>query len=446
MQKHEKLMKQKPGKALWTLAVPSVVMQLVDEANSVIDAVFLGRFFGPDAVASMAIVFPFMLILIAIGAIFSTGAMILIGKKLGAKSIREANGIFMSAGAILVLISTVLGILAFLAVPGFLSLYTVGEATHAFAKLYMQAIALALPIMTLSSYFNEVIYTEGHAKVSLGLMLLQLFLNVALNYIIIGVLKVGVLGIVVATIVTMLLQLLIMAAYIQSKHMSLSFKLEAIHIDQAFFSAVVPLGMPAFISMMLLSVTLGIESNVIAGFGQAALSVQTITGYLFSVSSSIATGVLSAALVLMSYAVGAKDEGRFRRLLTLALIAVVTAVILMNAPLVMASQTVVRLFTDAAPVRALIRTPALIYGLSAPFIFGTNVYLYVMTLIDMEKLATRIFALQQLGLFLPLLFILKNQGFVFAVSAQPLAELIGGIITLTLLPKFYGKIKEAFLV
>lgn len=442
---HEKLMQMPPLNALIILGIPSILMQLVDELNSMIDAVFMGQFFGSEAVASMSVVFPYLLLIVAIGTIFSAGTNVAVGRYLGAKDIKSANRVFMTSGFISVLLGIVIGIIGYLAIPSILNLFQLSATTQHYAAFYMKAISLGLPIIMLATLLNGLIYTEGHAKISLGFSIFQLFFNALMNFVLLFILQLGVISIVSATLLSMCLQIGVMLLYIQSNKMSLRIDFSAIKPSVNYFKEVIPLGMPTFVTMVLLSVTLGFESNIISSFGIDALSVQTITGYLFSATGSVATGIMSAAMVLMSYTVGAKRINQFKKLLSISLLTVFISSIVLNLPLIFNSTMVAAMFTKSAKVAALIKFPAYVYGLSAPFIFTTNVYLYSMIPVGMEKVSTGIFALQQIVLFVPLLLILKPFGFLVAIAAQPIAEVIGGFVTIGLIPHFNRQMKSIFL-
>lgn len=444
MKNHEKLMMMAPSKALLIIGIPSVLMQLIDEFNSLIDAIFMGQFLGGEAVASMSIVFPYLLLLLALGAIFSSGAMVSIGRLLGAKNTSAANDIFMNTFFMTLLLGFAVGILGFFICPHLLSLYRVSETIRGFALTYMQAISLGLPIIMVATLLSSLIYTEGHAKISLSLSIFQLLLNGIMNYMLLGIFRLGLISVVIATLFSMLIQILLMVRFIQSEKMSIKFKFQKWGVCKAYFKEIIPLGMPTFITMILLSLTLGIESKIISAFGEDALSVQTITGYLFSFTGSVASGTMNAAVVLMSYSVGAKNGLQFKKIFKISLISVFIATLFLNLPLILNSRAVAQIFTLSASVAAQIKIPAYVYGLSAPFIFTTNVFLYAMIPIGLEKLSSAIFAIQQMILFVPLLFILKPFGFYFAISAQPLAEVIGGIATLCLIPHFNRKLASVF--
>jgi Na+-driven multidrug efflux pump len=207
---------------------------------------------------------------------------------------------------------------------------------------------------------------------------------------------------------------------------------------------VIPLGMPSFLIMAFLSVTLTLESHVIAQYGSSALSVQTITGYLFSITESVVSSIMSAGVVLMSYCVGAGNKARFIQLLKLCTGFVLLVSLAINLPLVINSEALTKIFTDSIDLIHKMKIPALVYGLSAPFIFGTNVLLYAMQPIGLEKTSAVVFVFQQVLIYIPMLFLVAKLGFCYAICVQPGVEIIGGILTLCLLPQFIKRLGYVF--
>ncbi len=445
MTRNEKIMNAPPLKALIIMGIPSILIQLLDELNGIIDAIFMGHFFGSEAVASMSVILPVMILLISLALLFSSGAKIAIGRYLGARETSKASWVAANTFAAIVITGFIMGVIGYFITPHFLSLYQLTEKTYNFANQYLRLVCLGLPIMMISMFLNELIYTQGHAKASFLSTLLQLVLNVLFNYIAVVIFKSGVSGIVIGTLLSIVVQIIAMFMVVNSEKMVLKIRPRDIKINLEYFKEILQLGLPAFFSSILMSVTLGLESNVIADFGPDALSVQTITGYIFSATSSVATGILAAALVLLSYSTGAKDIKRFKKTLNLTLVFVFTSCTLLNLPMILNSGMVSKIFTDSIDVINLMKIPALVYGITAPFIFVTNVYLYAMEPMGMAKTATWIFALQQCVFFIPLLFILKNYGFIYAISAQPVSEIIGAVITLFIIPTFYRKLRARFL-
>ncbi len=444
MKRYKKLTNESTVKSLFALAIPAVFMALLDEINGVIDAVFMGKYIGEEALSSMAIILPFFIFMSALGFLFAEGAGIALGRYLGSEQIKEANETMTTTIMVTIFSGIIMGVVSYFIYPFILDLYSLTDVVKMYAGMYIEIFSFGLPLIMLSIVLGKIVYTEGFASITLWLAVLQLVVNAISNYVVLAVLGGGVREIAIVTIVSMGLQSIVLYRVIMSKRMVLKISCKYIRLTKAYFREILPLGMPTFITMVLLAATLGIEGKVIADFGSTQLSVQTITGYMFSMSGSIASGIMSASLVLMSYSVGAKDLKRFYNILRLSLISVFTVSVLINLPLVVNSGMVANIFTKSEMLIELIHIPALIYGLTAPFIFTTNVFLYAMQPIGMEKTATVLFALQQVALFVPLLFVLRPFGFNFAISAQPVAEVIGGIITLILITTFFKTAKAYF--
>lgn len=438
------MLTEKPIKLLAKLGIPGVVMTLLDELNSFIDAVFMGRYFGSDAVSSMSIILPIMLLMVAFSTLFSEGSSIAISKFLGAKNIQKANQYFTNTVVITILSSAVCGVIFYFTVPAVIKIFDVSEGIRYFADIYLRILSLGMPIFMVVMVLAKMVYIEGKNNFLLITTFIQLVLNVIINYVLIGILRFGVMGAAFGTLLAELLQIFMLIKYINSDRMVMKFRIKELKFNKAYFKEIIGLGLPIFLSMILLSVTMGVESKMIAGFGASALSVQTITGYAFSISSSIAGGIMSVSVVILSYSVGAKKIKRFYETLKYSALVVFIVVTSINLILVLNSSLVVRIFTNSSNVIDLIKIPALIYGLTAPLIFTTNVVLYAMQPVGMEKTSTILFALQQVIMFMPLLFILKEFGLVFAISAQPLSEVIGGIITIILLPLFIKRTNNYF--
>lgn len=440
----DEMLNKSPLRLLIKLGIPAILMALVDELNSFIDAIFMGQYFGSEAVSSMSIILPVMLLMVAIAMLLSEGTATAASRHLGAKEVGKASVYFMNTIIITIASGLVIGVAFFFFVPNILNLFTITDNVRYFANIYLKIIGLGMPVFLTVLVLSRMVYIEGRNKFLLLTTLLQFALNAAINFLLIGVFKIGIMGAAIGTVASQLIQIALLLRYINSSKMEMKLRISNLHINKEYLKQVFSLGMPTFVTMVLLSLTLGVESRIISGFGSDPLSVQTITGYLFSISSSIASGLMGVSLVIMSYSVGAKNMKRFFKVLKTSAVVVFIMVTLINIGIVINSDIAVRIFTNSKGVLELIGIPAIVYGVSAPFIFTTNVVLYAMQPVGMEKTSTWLFAFQQMILFLPLLFILKDFGFVYAISAQPVAEVIGGIITLALVPWFIIKTKKYF--
>ena len=106
------LMEDAPvSKAVWKLAVPTIIAMIVQVIYNMTDIFFIGKLGDPDLIAALNLAMPIFLFNLAIGNIFATGTASYISRKLGARNIKEAkraNAVGFYSSIILGLISTVL--------------------------------------------------------------------------------------------------------------------------------------------------------------------------------------------------------------------------------------------------------------------------------------------------------------------------------------------------
>src|SRR5882724_8597256 len=78
-------------------ALPIILLTSVNGLLTVVDAMFLGAFVGPDALTAVTMVFPVSMLMVALATMISTGMASVLGRLLGAGRIDEARKIFAGA-------------------------------------------------------------------------------------------------------------------------------------------------------------------------------------------------------------------------------------------------------------------------------------------------------------------------------------------------------------
>ena len=81
------------GHLLWQYALPAIIAMTASSLYNIIDRIFIGQIVGPDAIAGLAITFPFMNLSGAFGAAVGVGASTAISVKLGQKDYASAQNL-----------------------------------------------------------------------------------------------------------------------------------------------------------------------------------------------------------------------------------------------------------------------------------------------------------------------------------------------------------------
>ena len=183
------------GRLFATNTVPMMVMMLMSGLLTVVDAAFLGHFVGADALTAVSLVFPVLMVTIALSTLVSGGMSSLLARQLGAKQHAGATAVFAQAHGLALFLSLLL-IAVFVAfgglVIGQLSDNQTGIADMAF--IYLAIMIYATPVQLLLAVHADAWRNEGRA----GLMALMsagvTLANIALNYVLIVPLDMGVAG------------------------------------------------------------------------------------------------------------------------------------------------------------------------------------------------------------------------------------------------------------
>ena len=178
---------------------PAMVAMVLDGIQGMVDGLFLGRYAGPDAMASVNIANPFFQIIIGSTMILCTGTMSAAGRALGAQDYSRAKNLYRSALAVLLALSgTILlaGVLFARPIARFLG---ANEVLLPGAARYVQVIACFAPVIASKIFFGFSGRLAGRPRLYLAGTITTLCTNVLLDWVAVGLLGLGVTGAVTAT-------------------------------------------------------------------------------------------------------------------------------------------------------------------------------------------------------------------------------------------------------
>ncbi len=79
------------AKTILKFTLPTVLMMVFMSLYTVVDGIVVANCVGSDALSAINIVYPFTLVFMAVGLMFSTGSNAIIAKKMGEGKQEEAN-------------------------------------------------------------------------------------------------------------------------------------------------------------------------------------------------------------------------------------------------------------------------------------------------------------------------------------------------------------------
>lgn len=190
---------------LWRLylitAAPIIFVMLMSGFYTLVDAYFLGKYVGADALTAVTLMFPFFMMLVAFSVWVSGGFSSLFARLLGAGQRREAGQAYVGASVLAIVIALVL-MAIFAVIGGPISAWiSKGETNLAdMGWTYMSILIFTSPLMFILAVNIDALRCEGKMPQMAAITLGGSILNIIYNYILIVLLDMGVAGSAIGTV------------------------------------------------------------------------------------------------------------------------------------------------------------------------------------------------------------------------------------------------------
>ncbi|WP_146345247.1 MATE family efflux transporter [Phaeobacter marinintestinus] len=176
-------------------ALPIIFVMGMSGLLSVADALFLGHFVGPEALAAVTLMFPIYMLIVSLATLVSGGMSSLLARHLGGNRTEEAGAVFAGAHG-LALAAAGLLIVGFLAIGEHVVHLAAGgsDALAAMGLTYLRITIFCTPLVFILSVNSDALRNEGRIGFMAAMSLLASVANIGFNYVLIGVFEMGVAG------------------------------------------------------------------------------------------------------------------------------------------------------------------------------------------------------------------------------------------------------------
>ncbi len=314
---------------LLKFAVPSVISMLVNSIYNLVDQIFIGQGVGYLGNAATNVVFPFVMISMAVSLMISVGTAANVGLNLGKGDQDQANRI-LGNGLFLALIS---GFVILILGEGFmvplLRLFGATDSILPYAIDYGRIYLVGTVFTTIGILLNDIIRADGNPSYSMRAMLLGAGINIVLDPLFIFVFHWGVQGAALATILGQLATLICGLLYLK-KLRTLQMKKENMKLKGDVVKSIVTLGLSSFFTQFAALFMQIIMNQQTIKYGEMSiygadipLTVFGIVNKVNGLMMSLIMGISTGSQPLFSFNYGAKKFQRVKQLVKTAMISCV---------------------------------------------------------------------------------------------------------------------------
>lgn len=446
-QQSEKLGKEPLRKLFFTMAIPSVLAQLINVLYNIVDRIYIGHIkdIGSLALTGVGVTFPIIMVVSAFSAFAGQGGAPLASILLGAKDQEKAEKVLGSSTALLLVFSIFLTLIFQILKTPLLYAFGASDNVIGFAQDYIGLYMWGTIFVMLSLGLNTFISGQGNAKIAMFSVLIGAVTNIILDPIFIFVMNMGVKGAALATVISQAFSAIWVVNFLVSKKSSLKIKRENLKLDMKFVKKIGSLGCSPFImqsteSLVLLTLNSGLQKyggDLYVGSMSILISVLQL---IFVPVSGIAQGVQP----IISYNFGAGNRERVVKTFKALLIVCLVATMFMGGIAVLFPNFYVKMFTESEELMKLTSKMMPIFTLGM-CIFGIQQSIQVTFLaMGQAKFSIFIALLRKVILLVPLAIILPRfMGVKGIYYAEPMADITSVVVaSITFALNFKGILKQ----
>ena len=165
----------------WKYVLPSIAMMIITSVYFITDSIFIGRGVGPEALAAVNLIIPFMMTANSIGMSLAIGASILISIYLSRKQFEKANNIFSNIFVINTLLAVFFIIVALLFSEKIVFLLGATPETAQLAVSYLSIILYFIFFFTMQMTLANVVRNDGNPNLAMYSTIAASILNIPLD-------------------------------------------------------------------------------------------------------------------------------------------------------------------------------------------------------------------------------------------------------------------------
>ncbi len=296
---------------IWKLSLPASVGMLVNALYNIVDTIYIGHGVGSLGIGGLSIAFPVQMILGGTGTMIGIGAASVISRSLGAKNYERAEAAFGNNLLAIAILGGLIALVGTVFTEPILRIFGATDAIMPYAFDYISVIFLGSPLIIFSISMNNVIRSEGAAKVAMLSMIIGAVANVILDPIFIFGLDMGIRGAALATVLARFLVIGWIIHYYSNGKSSLVFRLKYLKPVPGILWEIFVIGFPSMLRHASTSFVFGLV-NQLAGFygGEAAISIFGIVNRVLIFGGMPIFGITQGMQPILGYSYGA---GYFHR-------------------------------------------------------------------------------------------------------------------------------------
>lgn len=305
------------GRTLLMFSLPVLGTSVLQSLNGSINAIWVGRLLGPEALT--ATTNATLILLLLLGVMFGTGmaSTILVGQAIGAKDLPRAKKVVGTGAAFFLAISLIIAIGGFSAAEQLLNLMGTPPEARAMAEAYLRIVFLSMPFMSFFAFMVMVQRGAGDARTPFVFNTLATVLDIILNPLLISGIgpfpEMGIEGSATSMLLSQAIGVTSMLVYLYWRKADLRLARNELHLlkpDAALLRTIVSKGLPMGAQMLVISSSALVMMSLInaQGLETAAAYGVAVQIWTYLQMPAMAIGMAASSMAAQNIGAGKWDR------------------------------------------------------------------------------------------------------------------------------------------
>lgn len=327
---------ERGSKLMGKYAVPCIISLLVGALYNIVDQIFIANaaYLGSYGNAANTVVFPLTVVALGIAVMIGDGCCAFVSISLGENKSENAACSVGNAILLCIVSSIVLTAVYLIFSEPILTAFggRVNNETFALSREYFFWISIGIVFYMFGQAMNPIIRADGSPKFAMLSTLAGAVTNLILDPVFIFVLKWGMMGAAVATVIGQIITAALAAGYLLQAKMIKPSRAD-LKPEWEIIARMLSLGLCSFLAQISLVASMVAINNMIRKYGamddifsqiqyaQIPMAVVGIVMKVFQIVISVVIGMAAGCIPVVGFNMGAKQHRRVRDLFTRLLIA-----------------------------------------------------------------------------------------------------------------------------
>lgn len=264
-------------KLILIFSVPLLIGNIFQQFYNLADSIIVGRFINADALAAIGVTASLTFLFFAICNGFGSGGGIIVSQSFGRGDTKEVKNCITNTGYIMICLPLAVGILAFALSRPLLHLLETPENIFEDSLVYLRLMCVGLLFVSVYNYISSMMRALGDSRTPLYFLIFTCILNALLDLLFVCVLKQGIWGAGIATLISQFVSNILCLAYAFKFNEYFKFDKSDLRLNKIILIRTVKLGVPLSLQFSLIAISCMALQRVVNAFGAVTVAAFTAT-------------------------------------------------------------------------------------------------------------------------------------------------------------------------